>query len=182
MQKMPPTDRQSSFSEQFADIAMVHVGLWNTAFMKQLDRLCVEEARTSEEILMDFVFLVIALHNFRLSLKRWRDELEGKIGRGRGVRDRRQAASWASNAVEAFEQDLPQVTALRNVFSHFEDYAYGSGRLQKKSSGPINVLSNDARVFVVKDADNHFEFDLDTARATMDYVRHCVVEVLLYQD
>jgi hypothetical protein len=176
-----PLNRESSSVDQFQDIAMFHISLWDLAFRKQLERVC-GEGELSERRLVDFVFLVISLHNFRLSLQRYRDEAIANISNGRGVRDIRQVAKWASSAVEVFEQGLPSVTEIRNVFSHFEEYAYGSGRLQRRSGVPISVLSGGTHVFTVKDADNCLELDLDVARTVMDSVRKCLIEVLVYAD
>ncbi len=178
---LTPLNRESGFADEFVDIAMFHVALWEDAFRQQLKRVFAED-EPSEARMVDFVFLVIALHNFRFSLHRCRDELKNVIGRGPGSGYRRQAANWAGRALEIFERDLPQITDIRNVFSHFEEYAYGSGRLQRRSGHPISVVSGGTHTFVVKDADNHFELDLDAALAVMDSVRECWIEVLVWAE
>lgn len=178
---LTPLNRKSKFANEFIDIAMFHAALWHDAYKTQLTRVLADE-EPSEQRMVEFIFLVIALHNFRLALYRCRDELENAVGRGSGVRERRKAARWALEAAERFDRRLPQVTQIRNVFSHFEEYAFGAGRLQRVSGEPISVLSDGTRTFIIRDSDNHFELDLDATAAAVNSVMECWIEVLVYAE
>jgi hypothetical protein len=48
----------------------------------------------------------------------------------------REAQQAIEDAIAAFDQAAPDVKSLRDVLSHYEDYALGNGRLQKPLSAP----------------------------------------------
>jgi hypothetical protein len=176
---MKEIDRGSPFSDDFFDISIDHVGIWDESSKRQLKRL--HDETDAIERLIDFVFLVISLHNYELSFRRHRDELWQAVGRGPGSVHRRRAAQWADKALRIFDEDLPHMRDLRNIFSHLEEYAYGVGQLQR-SGEPLSVKSGGTNVYVVKDADNRFELNLDDLNAALDKIRQHVIEIMVYFD
>src|SRR4029077_12559606 len=168
---------ESSYAEDFRDISAAYLTLWDSAILQQLTRL--QDLTDPEGHTVDFVFLVISLHNFERALRRHRDELWRAIGAGKGSKYRRHAAECADRALEVFDDRLPHIRDLRNIFSHLEEYAYGVGQLQR-SRIPLSVKCGSSNIAVAEDPNVRFELDLPAVKLAMDDIRECLIEIFAY--
>lgn len=167
-------------SDKFFDISGLHMGMWSFSAEKQLERVR-DNPKDGELRFIDFVFLIISLRNYELALKRHRSELWQTVGRGKGSVYRRRAAKWADEAVMIFEERLPDLREIRNIFSHLEEYAYGEG-FKQTSGAPLSVLSGGTSVFTIKGHDDDFIFvlDLDKVATALTDIKDCVIQLLTW--
>jgi len=168
----------ADYSDEFFDISAFHMSVWAVSAKKQLERVR-DNSQSGELRFIDFVFLIISLRNYELAFKRHRDELWGTVGRGKGSVYRRRAAKWADQALEIFEERLPDLRDMRNIFSHLEEYAYGEGRKQI-SGTPLSVLSGGTSVFTIKSEDFIFTIDLDEVATALTDIEECTIQLFTW--
>ena len=98
-------------------VAYIRVNPWMHAVEQQLTR-ALDEGAHSTTRMRDIDFFVIALNRLRTAV----EDAKVRINDGR-----------IKPALQAFDQAVPDLVALRDIAEHFEKYDWGIGRLVKKN-------------------------------------------------
>lgn len=96
-----------------------HLETWSQAVQIQASRILMDgpwPASGEQTRQADCYLFLVALRDVRRAA--------ALVGRQSGLQA-------VSDAVEAFDSEMPHVTNLRDVLEHFDDYAIGEGRLAK---------------------------------------------------